>query len=29
VLVNAEQRFAVPLQGWLAPLGALALTRGR
>lgn len=28
VLVNAEQRFAVPLQAWLAPLGALALTRG-
>ena len=29
VLVNAEQRFTVPLQAWLAPLGALAVTRGR
>ncbi|MGZ4276683.1 MAG: glycosyltransferase family 39 protein [Solirubrobacteraceae bacterium] len=28
VLVNAEQRFAVPLTAWLIPLAALPLTRG-
>jgi 4-amino-4-deoxy-L-arabinose transferase-like glycosyltransferase len=29
LMVNGEQRFAFPLQAWLAPLAALPLTRGR
>jgi 4-amino-4-deoxy-L-arabinose transferase-like glycosyltransferase len=28
LLVNAEQRFAVPVMAWVAPLAALPLTRG-
>ena len=28
LLVNAEQRFAVPLQAFLAPLAVLPFTRG-
>jgi hypothetical protein len=29
VLVNAEQRFAIPLQAWILPLAALPFSRGR
>jgi hypothetical protein len=29
VLVNAEQRFAIPLQAWVLPLAALPFSRGR
>jgi hypothetical protein len=28
-MVNGEQRFAFPLEAWLAPLAALPLSRGR